>query len=67
MEVIKTQCAKLEHSGETRIHRVKIVQDAGGGFCISVTHTGGFRLKDYAVLEFEVESARLVKKDNGGV
>jgi len=67
MEVIKAQSAKLEHQSEPRIYRVKIIQDAGGGFCISVTHTGRFRLKDYEVLEFEVESARLVKKDNGGV
>ena len=66
-EVIKTQSAKLDNQSEPRIYRVKILQDASGGFCISVTHTGYFRLRDYEVLEFEVESARLVKKNNGGV
>ena len=65
--MIKTQSVKLEHPSEPRIYRLKIIQDAGGGFCISVTHTGRFRLKDYEVLELEVESAKLVKKENGGV
>ena len=62
-EVIKTQSAKLKHLHEPTIYGLNISQDAGGCFCISVRHSGHFRLKDYEELDLEVKSARLVRKN----
>ena len=62
-EVIKTQSAKLKHLHEPRIHGVRILQDPGGCFHISIRHSGAFSLKDYEQLDLEVKSAKLVRKN----
>jgi hypothetical protein len=62
-EVIKMQSAKLKQLHQPRIYGLKIFQDPGGGFRISVRHSGFFSLKDYEELDLEVKSARLVRKD----
>ena len=56
------QSAKLKYLPEPRIYGLKISQDPGGGFRISVRHSGFFSLKDYEELDLEVKSARLVRK-----
>ena len=62
MDVIKTESTELAHLPEPKIYGVRISQDANGCFCISVRHTGPFRLMDYELLDFETKSVRLVKK-----
>jgi hypothetical protein len=47
---------------QPKIYGVKIVQDGDKCYCISVRHTGEFRLADYRELEFGVSSVRLVKR-----
>ena len=56
------QSAKLKYLPEPRIYGLKISQDPGGGFRISVRHSGFFSLKDYEELDLEVKSARLVQR-----
>ena len=63
MEVIKTQKTELERLPEPKVYGVKITQDGDKCYCISVKHTGEFRLSDYEELEFEVKSARLVRRE----
>jgi hypothetical protein len=58
-EVIKTKSTQLK----PRIYGVTIHQEGNGAYAISVRHAGPFRLKDYDVLEFEVSSARLVRRE----
>ena len=62
MEVVKTECMELDRLREPKICGIKISQDAGGCFCISVRHSGTFNLKDYKELDLEVKSAKLVLK-----
>jgi len=53
---------ELENLSEPKIYGVKISQDENQCYCISVRHTGAFRLADYEELEFQVTSARLVRR-----
>jgi hypothetical protein len=62
MEVTKMQNSKPECMSEPKIYGVKISQDGDTGYCISVRHTGHFRLSDYEELDIEVKSVKLVKR-----
>jgi hypothetical protein len=53
---------ELEDVPEPKIYGVKISQDENQCYCISVRHAGDFCLADYEELEFEVTSARLVRR-----
>jgi hypothetical protein len=53
---------ELKHLADPKIYGVKISRDENQCFCISVRHTGDFSLADYEELEFQVTSARLVKR-----
>jgi hypothetical protein len=56
------QPEELKQLSKPRIFGVKITQDGNKCYCISVKHTGRFCLSDYDALEFEVASAKLVKR-----
>ena len=62
MEVIKTEKNNLEDTSEPKIYGIKISFDGGVAYCISVRHTGQFNLRDYEELDFDVATARLVRK-----
>ena len=62
LEVIKIRCTKRDSLDKVKIYGVKISQDVSGCYTFSVKHTGQFNLGDYEKLEFEVKSARLVRK-----
>jgi hypothetical protein len=62
LEVIEMHCTKLGSLDKVKIYDVKISQDDSGCYTFSVKHTGQFNLGDYEKLEFEVKSARLVRK-----
>jgi hypothetical protein len=56
------QSAELKQLSEPKIYGVKITQSGNKCYCISVKHTGQFSLSDYDEVEFEVTSAKLIKK-----
>ena len=62
MEVIKTQNTEVECLAEPKICGVKISQDGDKCYCISVRHTGNFKLSDYDELDIEVKSAKLTQR-----
>jgi hypothetical protein len=47
---------------EPTVYGLTISQDPNRGYCISVRHSGVFRLKDYEQIELEVSKARLIRK-----
>jgi hypothetical protein len=55
---------KIDPVDEVKIYGVKISQDENECYTFSIKHTGQFNLKDYEKLEFEIKSARLVRKIN---
>jgi hypothetical protein len=62
MEVIRMQNNRIYEAGEPEVYGVTISQDGMGGYCISVRHSGVFRLKDYEQIDLEVSSVRLVRR-----
>jgi hypothetical protein len=55
-------CGKVGPMDHVKIYGVKISQDENECYTFSIQHTGQFNLRDYEKLEFEVKSARLVRR-----
>ena len=55
-------CGKDGPVDEVKIYGMKIYQDEHECYTFSIQHTGQFNLRDYEKLEFEVKSARLVRR-----
>jgi hypothetical protein len=62
MEVKEMQNSRSDRETEPKIYGVKICHGGNSGYCISVRHSGVFRLEDYAQIELEVSSVRLTRR-----
>jgi hypothetical protein len=54
--------AKIDPLDKVKFYGLKICSDDNGCYTFCFKHTGQFNLRDYEELEFEVKSARLVKR-----
>ena len=63
IEALRREYNELESISDPKIYSVKICQDGSKHYAFSVKHTGEFKLSDYDELEFEVKSARLVRRN----
>jgi hypothetical protein len=63
LEVVKINCSKIDKLNRVKIYSVKISQNGSGCYDFCIKHTGEFNLKDYEEIEFDVNAARLVKKN----
>ena len=56
------EIAEHDKLSDTTIYGLKIHQPEPGCYSLSFRHAGDFRLADYEELDFEVVSARLVRR-----